>query len=220
MDIAAIVPLDSQERDVRETLTSVSLTPAIPPTVLTASSCPMITNVSASLASQVAGVRAGSVCVSLSLVRMEERVLYLAAFHWDTPVHVSLVIPDSIVKEACPVESCPATMEVAVHLPQGGRVVHAIQVLAGHSVSIAVMKAAPPSPAVIAVCVLKRPASRTFTASVPVAIQVKGVSRPAESWSLRHPHALWQTVLAKPMMVFATGNVTYSHVTGMAVTVL
>lgn len=53
VDIAAIVPLDSQERDVRETLTSVSLTPAIPQTVLTASSCPMITNVSASLASQV-----------------------------------------------------------------------------------------------------------------------------------------------------------------------
>lgn len=110
-------------------------------------------------------------------------------------------------------------MEVAVHLPQGGRVVRAIQVLAGHSVSIEVMKAVPPSPAGMAVCALKRPASRTFTASVPVAIQVNGVSR-ADHWSLRHPHALWQTVLAKPMMVFATGNVTYSLVTGMVVTVL
>lgn len=53
---------------------SVSLSPASLPTVLIAYSCPMTTNVSASPASQVGGVRAGSVCVSLSLVRMEESV--------------------------------------------------------------------------------------------------------------------------------------------------
>lgn len=54
---------------------SVSLTPAVRPTVLTASSYPMTTCVSASLASQAVGVRAGSVCASLSRVKMEELVL-------------------------------------------------------------------------------------------------------------------------------------------------
>lgn len=59
VDTAATVPLDSQEKDVRETSTSASLTPAIPPTVLTASSCPMTTYVSASLASQVRQLHTG-----------------------------------------------------------------------------------------------------------------------------------------------------------------
>lgn len=96
---------------------SVSLTPAVPPTVLTASSCPMTTNVCASLASQAGGVRAGLVCVSLSLVRAEESVLCPAVLHWDTPARVSLVMLGPTVKEACLVGSCPATMEVAVHSP-------------------------------------------------------------------------------------------------------
>lgn len=79
------------------------------------------------------------------------------------------VILGPTVKEACPVGSCPATMEVAVHLPQGVHVAPAWKVMGGLSVSIAVMKAAPPSPAGMEVCALKRPASRTFTANVPVA---------------------------------------------------
>lgn len=76
----------------------------------------MTTSVFAGLASQVGGVRAGSVCVSLSLVRTEELVLFPSAQHWDTPARVSLVILGPTVTEACPVESYPATMEVAVHL--------------------------------------------------------------------------------------------------------
>lgn len=169
---------------------SVSLTPAVSLTVLIASSCLMTTNVSASLASQAGGVRIGSVCVSLSLVRAEESALYPAALHWDTPALVSLVMLEPIVKEACPVGSCPATMEEAVHLPLGGHVAVACQVMAAPSVSIVVMKAAPPSPAGMEGCVLKRPASRSSTASVPVAGQVNGASRPADPLSLQHPHAL------------------------------
>lgn len=168
---------------------NVSLTPAIPPTVSTASSCPMTTNVSASQASQVGGVRAGSVCVSLSLVRTEEPVLY-PALHWDTPARVSWVILGPIVKEACPVGSCPATMEVAAHLPHGGHVAPARQVMVDPSVSTAVMKAAPPSPAEMEGCALKRPASRSSTASVSVAGQVNAASRAADSSSSRYPHAL------------------------------
>lgn len=198
---------------------SVSLTPAVSPTVLTASSCPMTTNVSASPASQVEGVRAGSVCVSLSLVRTEEPVLY-PALHWDTPARVSLVTLGPIVKEVCPVGSCPATMAAAVHLPQGGHVAPAYQVMAGPSVSTAAMKAAPPSPVGMEDCALKRPASHSSIASVQVAGQVNVASRAADSLSPQHPHALWQTVMAKLMMVFATRNATRSLVAGMVATVL
>lgn len=149
----------------------------------------MTTNVSASQASQVGGVRAGLVCVSLSLVRMEEPVL-CPALHWDTPAHVSLVILGPTVKEACPVGSCPATMEVAVHLPHGGHVAPAYQVMVGPSVSIAVMKAAPPSPAEMEGCALKRPVSRSSTASVPVAGKVNAASRAAVSLSSHYLHVL------------------------------
>lgn len=69
---------------------SVSLTPAVHPTVLTASSCPMTTNVFASLDSQAGNVRAGLVCVSLSLVRAVECVRCPAALQRDTLAHVSL----------------------------------------------------------------------------------------------------------------------------------
>lgn len=169
---------------------SVYLTLATPPTVLTASSCLMTTNVSASLASQVGGVRAGSVCVNLSLARTEEPVLYPAALHWDTPAHVSLVIPGPIVKEVCPVGSCLVTMEVAVHLPQGGHVAPASLVLVGPSVSTAAMKAAPLSPAEMEDCALKRPASHSFTASVPVDGSVNSASRAADPLIFQHPHAL------------------------------
>lgn len=150
----------------------------------------MITNVSASLASQAGGVRAGSVCVSLSLVRVEESALYPAALHWDTLVPVSLVMLVPIVKEVCPVGSCLATMEVVVHLPQEGHVAAACQVMVGPSVSIAVMKAAQPSPAGMEGCALKRPAFHSSTASVPVAGQVNGVSRAADPLSPQRPHAL------------------------------
>lgn len=97
---------------------SVSLTPAVPPTVWTASSCQTTTNVSASLASQVEGARADTVYVSLNPVRTEGPVLYPAAPLWDTFARVSWVLLGPTVKEACPVESSPVTMEAAVHLPQ------------------------------------------------------------------------------------------------------
>lgn len=199
---------------------SVSLTLAVPPTVLTASSCPMTTNVSASLDSQAGGVRAGLVSVSLSLVRAEASVLYPAALHWDTLARVSLVMLGPIVKEACPVGSCPATTEAAVHSPRGGRVAPACQVMVGPSVSIAAMKAALPSPVGMEGCALKRPASPSSTVSVPVAGQANGASRAADPLRTRHPPALWQTVRAKPRMVFATRNATHSFVNGTAVTVL
>ncbi len=130
------------------------------------------------------------------------------------------VILGPIVKEVCPVGSCPATMEVAVHLPQGGRVAPAWQVMVGPSVSIAVMKAVPPSRAGMKGCALKRPASPSSTASVPVAGQVNGVSRASDPLNRQHPHALWPTVMAKPMMVFATRSATHSLVAGTAATVL
>lgn len=122
-----------------------------------------------------------------------------------------------IVKEACPVGSSSATMEVAVHLPQGGHVAPACQVMAGPSVSIVVMKAAPHSHVGMEGCAPKRPASRSFTASVPPAGQVNGASR---AGPILHPHALWQTVMAKPMMVFATKSATHSLVAGTAATAL
>lgn len=128
------------------------------------------------------------------------------------------VILGPIVKEACPAGSCPATMEVAVHIPQGGHVAPAFQVLAGPSVSIVVRTVAPPNPVVMEGCALKRPASRSFTASVPVAGQVNGVSRVADPPSSQQSHALEQTVMAKPMMVFVTRSATHSLVTGTEAT--
>lgn len=199
---------------------NVSPAPAVPPTVLTVSSCPMTINVSANLASQAGGVRTGSVCVSLSLVRAEESVPCLAPLHWDTPARVNLVTLGQIVKGACPVGSCHATMEAAVHLPQGERVAAACKVMAGPSVSITVKKAAPLSPAGMEGCALKRPAFHTSTASVPVGLLVNAASRADEPLSPQHPHALLRIVMAKPMMVFATRNATHSFVAGMVVTVL
>lgn len=195
-------------------------TPAVRPTVLTASNCLMTTNVSASQVSQVGDVRTGSAYVSLSLVRTVEPVQFPAALHKDTPAHVSLVILGPTVKEACPVESSPATMEAAVHLQQGAHVALACQVLVGPSVSIAVMKAAPPSPAGMEACAPKRPASPSSTASVLVAGQVNGASRAAGLLIPQQVHAPWRTVTAKPMMVFATRSATHSRVAGMAATVL
>lgn len=130
------------------------------------------------------------------------------------------VMPGPIVKEACLVESCPATMEAAVLLPQGGRVAPARKVTVGPSVSIALTKVAPPSPAGTEDCALKRPASRSSTASVPVAGRANGASRAAEPFRLQHPRALWQTVMAKPTTVFATRNATHSSVAGTAGTAL
>lgn len=150
----------------------------------------MTTNVSANLASLAESVRTVSVCVSLNLVRVEECVLYPAALQWDTPAHVSLVMLGLIVKESCPVGSCPATMVVAVHSPKGGCVAPAIQVMVDPSASIAAMKAAPPSPARMEGCALKKQASHTFTASVPVAGQENGVSRTSCPTSLKYPYAL------------------------------
>lgn len=95
-----------------------------------------------------------------------------------------------IVKESCPVGSCPATMVVAVHSPKGGCVAPAIQVMVDPSASIAAMKAAPPSPARMEGCALKKQASHTFTASVPVAGQENGVSRTSCPTSLKYPYAL------------------------------
>lgn len=148
---------------------SVSLIPAIPQTVSTASSCPMTTNVSASLASQVAGARAGLVCVSLSLARTEEPAQYPVCHPRDTRAPVSLVILGPTVKEACPAGSCHATTAVAVPSPKGEHAAPAQEVMADHSASIAAMTAAPPSLAITVVCALRKQASHTFTASVPVA---------------------------------------------------
>lgn len=58
----------SLENAVRETSTSAFPIPATPPTAWTAYSCPMITSVCASQASQDEGVRIDSVCASLSPV--------------------------------------------------------------------------------------------------------------------------------------------------------
>lgn len=88
------------------------------------------------------------------------------------------VILGPIVKEACLVGSCPATMEVAVHLPHEGHAAPACQVMVGPSVSTAVMKGAPPSLAETEGCALKRPASRSSSASVSMAGRVNDVSSP------------------------------------------
>lgn len=199
---------------------SVSLTPAVPPTVWTASSYQTTTNVSVSLASQVEGARADTVCVSLNPVRTEEPVLYPAPLHWDTFARVSLVLLGPTVKEACPVESSPVTMEAAVHLPQEERAAPVCLVSAGPSVSIALMKAAPPSLAIMEGYVQKRPASRSSTASVPVVGQVNGVSRAVDPPSSPLPCALLLTAIAKQMMAFVTRSATYSLVAGMVVTAL
>ena len=90
------------------------------------------------------------------------------------------VILGPTVTEACLVGSSPATMEVAVHLPQGGHVAPALQVTAGPSVSIVVRTDAPPSPVGMEGCALKRPASPFFTASVSAAGQVNDASRLAD----------------------------------------
>lgn len=134
-------------------------------------------------------------------------------------MHIFRVILGPTVKEACLVGSCPATMEVTVHLLQEVHAASAWKVMGDPSVSIAVMKAAPPSPAEMEVYALKRPASHTFTASVLVAGQVNGANKVAGSRSSRHPHVLSQTVIAKLMMVCVTRNVIHCHVTGTAVTV-
>lgn len=125
-----------------------------------------------------------------------------------------------IVKEACPVGSCPATMEVAVHSPQEGLVAHAHQVLVGYSVNVAAVKVAQLCPAAMEDYALKRPLSHTSTVSVPVDGKVNGVSSRAEPLTHRPPRALWQSVMAKLMMVFATSNVTHYFAAGMVVTAL
>lgn len=180
----------------------------------------MTTNVSASPDSQVGGVRTGTVYVSLSLVRMEVRALYPAALQWDTSARVNLDILGQTVKEVCPVGSCPATMEGAVHSLQGERVAPAYLVTVGPSVSIAAKKAVLPSLAIMEGYVLKRPAFRSSIASVPVVGQVSGVSRAAETLSSQHPRAPLQTVTAKPVMVFVTRNATHLPVVGTVVTAL
>lgn len=124
-----------------------------------------------------------------------------------------------IVKEACPVGSCPATMEVAVLLQRGGLVVPALQVMVAPSVSTAVMRAALRSPVGMEGCALKRPASHTFTVSVPVILLVNAVSRAVESPTYC-PHALEQTVIAKPTTVYVTRSATRTFAAGMAVTAL
>lgn len=124
------------------------------------------------------------------------------------------------MKEACPVESSHVTMGAAVHLPQEEHDAPVCLVLVALSVSIAPMKAAPPSPATTEGYAQKRPASRSSTASVPVVGQVNGASRAVEPLSSPLPCALLQTATAKPMMAFATKSATFSLVAGMAVTAL
>lgn len=111
-------------------------------------------------------------------------------------------------------------MEVVVHLPQEGLVAHAYQVMAGPNVSIAVMKDAQLCPAAMEDYALKRPTSHSSTVSVPVDGKVNGVNSAAESLTHWPPRALWQTVMAKLMMVFVTSNATHYLVAGMAVTAL
>lgn len=130
------------------------------------------------------------------------------------------VILGLIVKEACPVGSCPATMEVAVHLQQEGHAAPACLVMVEPSVSIVARKGAHPSPAEMEDCALKRPVSHSFTVSVPMVGQVNAASRATDPLSPRHLHAPWQTVIVKLVMAFATRNATHSLVAGMAVTVL
>lgn len=92
--------------------------------------------------------------------------------------------------------------------------------MADPNVSTVVTKGAPLSHARMEDCALKRPASRSSTASVPLGGQVNGVSRAANPLSPRRPRAHWRTVTAKPMMVFVTRNVTRYLVAGTVVTVL
>lgn len=199
---------------------SVSPTLAVPQTVLTAFSCPMTTNVSASLALQVEGAKADSVCVNLSLVRMEEPALYLAALQWDTLALVNLVILALIVREACPVESCLATMEEAVHLLHGEPVALAYQVMVGPNVSTELMMGAPLSPAGMEGFAQKRQAFPSSTVSVLVDGKANVVNRSVHLLNHSHLHALWLTVMVKPMMVFATRNATHLPVSGMVGTAL
>jgi len=79
------------------------------------------------------------------------------------------VMLGSIVNEACPVGSCPATTEGTVRSPRGARGAPACPVTAGPSVSITAMKAALPSPAGMEGRALRRPASPSSNAGVPVA---------------------------------------------------
>lgn len=101
---------------------------------------------------------------------------------------------------------------------QEGHVAHVYQATVDPSVSTAAMKAAPPSRAGMEDCAQKRPASRSSTASAPVAGQANGVSR--AWWSPKHLHALWQIVMAKPTTAFVIRNVTHLLAAGTAATAL
>lgn len=124
------------------------------------------------------------------------------------------------VKGACPVGSCRATMEEAVHSPPGGLAAPVLRVMADPNVSVAVRTAAPPSPVEMEGCALKRPASRSFTASVPMALRENDANRASDlptswQWSARDP-----TVTRKPTMASVTTSVTYCPVTGTVVIAL
>ena len=133
-------------------------------------------------------------------------------------MNIFRAIPVQTVKEACPVGSCPVTTEEAVRLPQGGRVAPACQGMVDPSVSIKVTKGVPHSHAEMEGCAQKRRASRSSTASVPVAGRVNDVSRAARGLRSQHPLARWRTVMAKPEMEFVTRSVTHYRVAGMVAT--
>lgn len=169
---------------------SVSPILAVPQTVLTAFSCPMTTSVSASLALQVDDAKADLVCVNLSLVRMEEPALYLAALQWDTLALVNLVILVLTVREACPVESCPATMEEAVHLLHEEPVAPAYQVMVGPSVSTELMMGAPLSPAGMEGFAQRRQVFLSSTVSALVDGKANVVNRSVLLLNHSHLHVL------------------------------
>lgn len=120
--------------------------------------------------------------------------------------------------EVCPAGSCPATMEAAVHSPPEGHVAHACQAMAGPSVSTAAMKVARPSPAAMEACAQRRPASHSFTASVPVAGLENAVTRALLSSKFLLAH--WRTVVARTTTVCVIESVTRLLVAGTVATAL
>lgn len=125
-----------------------------------------------------------------------------------------------IVREACLAESSPATMEEAVHLLHEEPVAPAYQVMVGPNVSIELMMGAPLSPAGMEGFAPKRQAFPSSTVSVVMDGKANVVNRSVHQLNLSHLHALWLTVMVKPMMVFVTRNATHLPVSGMVVTAL
>lgn len=104
-------------------------------------------------------------------------------------------------------------MAAAVHLPLGGHVAAACQVMAAPSVSIVALRGVPQNHAAMEESAPKRPAILTSAASVLKTGLVNGVS--TSRLCFKCPRVLYQTAIAKPMTAFVIRNATHLLAAGM-----